>query len=118
MKPPNTAPAYVAMYPILCEVARSYGYALTIHGTCNRDLDLVAIPWTDEAAPTEELVAAIRDRAQLFKFPPGHNILDASAKPHGRLAYTIPLMGETFVDLSVMPRKALLNETNNQGETI
>lgn len=105
MKAPNPAPAYVAMYPILCEVARAHGYALTIHGTLNRDLDLVAIPWTDEAAPAEELIAAIRTRAQLFKFPDGHPILDGEAKPHGRTAWTIPLMGDTFVDLSVMPRR-------------
>lgn len=108
MKLPNAAPAYAAMYPILCEVARAHGYALTIHGTLNRDLDLVAIPWTDEAAPAEELVAAMRNRSQLFEFPSGHSILDASVKPHGRLAYTIPLMGDTFVDLSVMPCKDLL----------
>jgi hypothetical protein len=103
MKPPVPAPAYAALYPILCEVARAHGYALTIHGTLQRDMDLVAIPWTDEAADPEVLVKSLRDRGQWFKFPEGHPILDSDPKPHGRRAWTIPLMGETFIDLSVMP---------------
>jgi hypothetical protein len=104
MKNPNAAPGYVAMYPILCEVARAHGYALAIHGTVQRDLDLVAIPWMEEAAAPEMLVAALRKRCQLFLFAPDHPIMQPMEKPHGRRAWTIPLMGETFIDLSVMPR--------------
>lgn len=51
MKEPSIAPAYTFLYPILCEAARACGYALAIHGTMQRDLDLVAVPWVDEALP-------------------------------------------------------------------
>lgn len=95
------------MYPMLCEIARAHGYALAIHGTLQRDMDLVAIPWTEEAVEPEVLVAALRKRAQWFQFEPDHPILKAMDKPHGRRAWTIPLMGDTLIDLSVMPRTPL-----------
>ena len=60
MKEPTRAPAYACMYHGLCDTARKHGYALAIHGTMTTDLDLVAIPWTDEAADVDTLVAALR----------------------------------------------------------
>jgi hypothetical protein len=42
-----------AKYELLIEplraVARSLGYALTVHGSLVRDIDLVAVPWTSDA---------------------------------------------------------------------
>jgi hypothetical protein len=35
----------------LREVARSKGYVLAVHGTLIRDIDLVACPWIENAAP-------------------------------------------------------------------
>lgn len=35
---PCKAPAYAWIYPQLVKVARDHGYALAIHGSCNRDL--------------------------------------------------------------------------------
>ena len=30
---------------MLCDVAREMGYALALHGSMNRDMDLIAVPW-------------------------------------------------------------------------
>jgi hypothetical protein len=59
MKAPTRAPFYAAMYHALCTTAREHGYALAIHGTVTSDLDLVAIPWTEEAAPAEVVKDAL-----------------------------------------------------------
>lgn len=32
------------------EIARENGYNLLVHGSMNRDLDLIAVPWVDEPA--------------------------------------------------------------------
>ena len=106
MRNPSPAPAYVMLYECLCEVARKHGYALAIHGTLQRDLDLVAIPWTEEARDPDELVEALRKRGQhwMFKGEGSEKINSATLKPHGRMAYSLPIMGERFVDVSVMPR--------------
>lgn len=106
MKPASPAPAYVMLYECLCDVAREHGYALAIHGSLQRDLDLVAIPWIDEASDPETLIEALRRRGQhwMFKGEGSEKINGSTAKPHGRVAYSLPIMGERFVDVSIMPR--------------
>jgi hypothetical protein len=92
--------------------AKPRGYAITFHGTGQRDLDLVAIPWTDSACSAEDLV---RDVADSIEHGTGKGILvegvplleqkwpEPGLKPHGRIAYTILLGGAFYIDLSVMP---------------
>jgi hypothetical protein len=36
------------------QIAESYGYNLVVHGSMNRDLDLIAIPWNDHCCFTKE----------------------------------------------------------------
>jgi hypothetical protein len=87
------------------EAARALGYAVAVHGSLARDLDLIAIPWTDEAADADTVVIAI---AAAVKQCTGWGMLDKrerwSAKPHGRVATTIIATAEVHIDLSIMPR--------------
>lgn len=95
---------YAAMLPGLVKAAREQGYALAVHGSLKRDLDLVAIPWTEEAGTARELIEALnkaaayapRDRGELSK---------PERKPHGRMAWVVPLGCGLALDISVMPRK-------------
>jgi hypothetical protein len=107
------AAMYTWVIPHLTAVARIYGYALGLHGSMQRDLDLIAVPWTDEAAPTEVLVEALRDAVDGFiRNDPQHDgnkynldTRNPGDKPHGRKAYSIYFSGRRFyIDLSVMPR--------------
>lgn len=101
MKPANYAPVYAAaLYPQWAEIARQHGYALAVHGSLARDFDLICIPWADEPSEPQALVDAITSQfaAREVGGPP-------SAKPHGRMAYTLSIgFGECFADLSFMPR--------------
>lgn len=76
------------------------GYALAMHGSFTRDLDLIAVPWTEAACDPHKLVARIADAAGLrVSGEPG-------LKPHGHLAFTLLFKafgGPRFVDLSIMP---------------
>ena len=106
MKPPSLAPAYAFVFPLLAEIAQAHGYALALHGSMQRDLDVVACPWTEDACSPEELFDAIREHEN-FKWidiGPEHPLRHPSLKPHGRIAYTIILRGPAFLDLSIMPR--------------
>ena len=123
MKDPNRAPFYVCMYHGLCVVARNKGYALAMHGSVITDMDLVAIPWTDEAIPAEELMLALKDHIGAVDYRAllerdcewaSQEELDAMVrnskdkapefKPHGRLAWNLYLYHGCKIDLSVMPR--------------
>lgn len=98
------APAYVVgIYPALADKARELGYALALHGSVQRDLDLIAVPWTDSAVDAIELVVAL---CAEFDLKPNHQLESPEIKPHGRLGWTIPLWWGAYIDLSVMPREA------------
>lgn len=115
--PPPEKPKYLfaAMTYASClgtikEAARELGYAITVHGSFIRDLDLVAIPWVDNAEPPEMLVAAIREITggsiinDPTAYPTNYSRRAPEPKPHGRLAWSLHLGGGPFIDLSVMPR--------------
>ena len=81
--------------------AKRCGYAVAWHGSLARDIDLIACPWTESAKPPEVLVERIVDAVKGWVNPARNNPL---AKPHGRLAWTIYLLGTgVMIDLSVMP---------------
>lgn len=86
-------------------VARSHGYALAVHGSLARDIDVVAVPWTAEAVEAEALVAALAAEVERVN---GHVYFrdrdkNPTEKPHGRRAWAIHLGGGPYIDLSVMP---------------
>lgn len=91
---------YASCLATLREAARELGYALALHGSMQRDLDLIAVPWVEEAAEPEALVAAIAKITGGFEIP-GEN---PGLKPHGRIGYSLHLGGGPYIDLSIMPR--------------
>lgn len=88
--------------------AYEHGYAIAVHGSEMRDLDLIGVPWTAEASDADTLAEAIRARTGgTF----GQN--PRTERPHGRLSWSIHLNNEhslgnfkpvlPYIDLSVMP---------------
>lgn len=97
---------YSQILPKIRAAGREMGYAIAIHGSMARDLDLLAVPWVEDARPAEELVAFIAEAVS------GYVIGDVESRggvdtptvqPHGRRSWNICWGGNAFVDLSVMP---------------
>lgn len=98
------APWYAFAYAKLDRIAHRHGYALALHGSMARDLDLIAVPWTEDADPPEKLLRSIARFITAGAKDIRYDVPHASKKPHGRLAYTFPLgMSDQFLDVSVMP---------------
>lgn len=111
----RAATRYPEVLPTVRDVARAHGYAIGVHGSQARDLDLIAAPWTEEATGPEALVEALRVALDgLLLNAPGRT---PATKPHGRLAWSIHLGGSAargeggdiedvhlYLDLSIMPR--------------
>lgn len=94
-------PEYARVFTKARCLAWAEGYALTVHGTATRDLDLLACPWEDRACKPEHLVNRIVEACDL------QITIGPTQKPHGRRAYTLMFkeFGDPrFVDLSIMPR--------------
>ena len=94
---------YASVYVILIGVARDCGYALALHGSMTRDMDVIAVPWIEEATSADRLMrelAAATGGVYTDKKP--------SHRPHGRTAWSLVLHNDAgdavYVDVSVMPR--------------
>lgn len=95
--------------------AREFGYAIGVHGTLQRDIDLIAVPWGTDAAPARELAEALFAVCQMvngyaawsWSMKGAEYTLDGcpGGKPHGRLGWVINLGGGPYIDLAVMPRE-------------
>lgn len=113
MKPVSPAAAYFAIIPGLTEAAREVGYALAVHGSMARDLDLIAVPWTEAAESAEALIlrllSATCHRGHLNPRSDTHDDKAQSngdvgaIKPHGRRSWSIHFDNGLYLDVSVMP---------------
>ena len=100
--------------PAIREAAKEHGYAIGLHGSMRRDLDLIAAPWREGAADPDTLAHAIAmaacgiTRAGAYEW---------EKKPAGRVATCLPIcwtnrhgvLSDGHIDLSVMPAQAAQN---------
>jgi hypothetical protein len=91
-------------YIPLERIAWRHGYVLALHGSMGRDLDIIAIPWTEDADNPEKLLRAFK-RFITSKATINYRIPQPIKKPHGRDAYVLPIgFDGQYIDLSIMPR--------------
>jgi hypothetical protein len=108
MKPIHAKPSLYAFYFYeMKEIALKYGYNLCLHGSLNRDLDVVAIPWSK---PLGNHLRMIGEFSELL----GGSIMFQSEEqrncfPHGRQSFVINLNRRVeedpqyYIDISVIP---------------
>jgi hypothetical protein len=115
-KPTKAKPGFYAFcFHFLKEIAREYGYNLVLHGSMDRDLDLIAIPWTDAPRAELELIKAFDLYLRGTCYADGSEEIGYmhSELPGGRSSYVINLNRGTkwnnftddqwYVDISVTP---------------
>jgi hypothetical protein len=104
--------------------ARAHGYALAVHGSLARDIDLIAVPWRPDVSQPADVAEAIRATAADITGHLAYIRNDPTADPrdftkrnpepkfHGRLGWSIYVKSDrrggysTYIDLSVMPSYA------------
>lgn len=106
------------LVPALREVARRHGYALAVHGSLERDIDLLAAPWRDLATDASSLMRDMYRACEAIVGyatgpggwtekeqwgPPEGSLPKPERKPHGRLGWSILFGGGPYLDVSVMP---------------
>lgn len=124
-KPVHIKPSLYAYYfESLKEIAKEYGYNLVLHGSLNRDLDLIAIPWEEKILSHESMIHQFAEILGGFILPETkEQRLEFAKKFHGRINYIINInrqlvikhhgMGKTefihhsdpqyYIDISVLP---------------
>ena len=107
-------PDYARIFTIARCLAWAEGYAIAMHGSFTRDLDLIAVPWAPHACEPEHLARRIESAAGLKI-----SVHPKNDKPFGRLVWTmtLPNFGDPrFVDLSIIPRSSI--EQDGQAELL
>lgn len=107
---PAYAMAYAHLLPTIQKTGREHGYTIALHGSMRTDMDVLAVPWIEDASDAETLIAAIMEAIG------GHYAerdwdTNPSSRPHGRLAWAIYFDEESgrlckgpYLDISVMPK--------------
>jgi len=133
-EPTHAKPAFYAFcYESMKDIARSYGYNLVLHGSMNRDLDLIAIPW-HHSCSEDGLNAMINTCCKLigakvmnFQEHVDAPVMQYKMAAHGRRQYVLNIYRggynedsadgsvnykkdpQFYIDLSVMPIIPIIN---------
>jgi hypothetical protein len=99
---------FEALLPDIRYAAWGVGYAIGVHGTLTRDMDLIAAPWIENAGSDEDLVRAVAGAVN------GYFHLAGTARPHRRKTFIVyPRFHDHdnhrtigYIDLSIMLREA------------
>lgn len=94
---------YTILYPMFRQKALELGYTLALHGSMANDMDLVAVPWVEDARPEIELVNALSDCIGKTVWKENH-FKNPKTQPHNRITYTLSIFSDWYIDLSIMKR--------------
>lgn len=103
-------PDFGRYYSIIRKTAWDEGYAIGLHGSFTKDLDLIAVPWTDRKEwDPQHLVNRICGYTGLVE---QHG--NPYPKPHGRKVWTllVPGMDPRYIDLSILTHPTSEDKAN------
>lgn len=95
---------YASIWEDIRKAAWECGWAVALHGSLSRDMDIMAMPWVEECTDAETMINAIIERCF------GENIISKYGtkidknKPHGRICYLIPIYEDMYLDISIMSK--------------
>jgi hypothetical protein len=90
-KPTHAKPSlYAFYYELIKEIGKEYGYNIVLHGSMNRDLDLIAIPWQEVIGDKMEMLNRIAEAiGGYILFETDEDRKRFREKYHGRQCYVI-----------------------------
>jgi hypothetical protein len=102
----NGKPAfYACIFDDLKKKALECGWALGLHGSLASDMDIMAMPWTEDAKPVEEMIQALSDCFTDSPFKDMHTIPHYD-KPNNRVVYMMSIWGDFYLDINVIKLNA------------
>ena len=126
LKPIKARPQFYSVcLHAMQEISRELGYNLIIHGSMNRDMDLVAIPWVDNPAPEIALIRELDEYLRGFSYEEAGATRGYifSVLPGGRHSYVINLNRggrwngfedeQCYLDISITPLVVPATDNSN-----
>lgn len=95
----NHLSEYKRILPKMRVVAKEHGYALAVHGSQKRDLDLIACPWIDQPSSPSVLAEALRKSINgIIQDSP----IQAEVRSHHRISWVIQAPRIIYIDLNII----------------
>lgn len=92
---------YASIYDDLRNAAMDCGWALGLHGSLSNDMDIMAMPWTENAKPEKEMIQALSDCFSGNPFKEYH-IAPIYGKPNNRVVYVISIWEDFYLDINII----------------
>ena len=89
---------YASMWNDFRQAALDCGWALALHGSLANDMDIMAMPWTENATSSIDMIMAIK---KCFDNPRKIN-LSISPMPNNRKVYTLSIWADFYLDINVI----------------
>lgn len=92
---------YACMWEDFRNAALDCGWALGLHGSLSNDMDIMAMPWVEDAKPVEIMIATLENC--LTK--PDERIFKTECskdKPNNRVVYTIHIFSDFYIDINII----------------
>lgn len=110
----NGRPAfYASMYEDIRKCALDCGWAVALHGSLSSDMDIMAMPWIEDAVSFEELIKKL---SELFvdNISSENYFITYNEKPYNRVVATIPIFADFYLDIStikIMKKEKIVSKT-------
>ena len=97
---------YACIWDDLRQSAMNNGWALGLHGSLNSDMDIMAMPWVENAVPADTMIERlICDCFGDNSLMPMVMEVTRNEKPNGRVVYTLPIFGDFYLDINIIENK-------------
>lgn len=115
-KPQKCKPQFYShCFNALHQIARENGYNLLIHGSMDRDMDLVAVPWVDNPSTHFELLIAFSKYLGCNQFESTDYYMP-SKLGGGRMAYVINLYRGEINTSNDFHKRVYAEDQNNDAQ--
>jgi len=92
---------YACLWEDLRNAALDCGWALGLHGSLSSDMDIMAMPWVENAKSVDEMIESLescmtKPDERIFK------TTKTTAKPNNRIVYTIHIFSDFYLDINII----------------
>lgn len=99
---------YAAMWNDFRQAAMDQGWTLALHGSLANDMDIMAMPWIEGAAPVWDMLFALK---KCFDQPKEITITE-SQMPNNRRVFTLCIFADFYLDINV------IQSTNSEKRSV
>lgn len=93
---------YAILWDDLRQAAFKCGWALGLHGSLASDMDIMAMPWTDNATTADVMIEFLKRCLDDDCNPLWDIRKDTTSKPNNRVVYTLPIYADFYLDINVI----------------